>query len=71
MSLAQVNLKDIRMMTIQGRTIQILLAGECQLEFNYETEEQLRADLSQWAGEYTDSTSWMPFDLRILPDRSK
>ena len=66
MKLSQVRFDDVRMTTIDGLTITVLLRGDRELKFIYDTEAELRADLAMWIGERTASqtSSLPPFDFQ-------
>ena len=72
MSLAQIQPEEIRIMTISGSTIRLVLRSKGKVELRFEDEEQLRSDLESWADESCrpNPSSFLPFELRILPKES-
>ena len=69
MKLSQVRFEDVRMTTIDGLTVKVLLRGERELKFLYDSEAELRADLALWIGDRSASeiSNLPPFDF--MPPR--
>ena len=48
MKLTDVNVEDVRMTAIGERTVKVLLQDDIELEFVFESSEQLSEELARW-----------------------